>query len=149
MLLQMIEYTPDILFPSSAFPVAFRAAMLALSLVQSDIVFAALDFVRMIITHDSLSPPMSTPPPPKFPLYAAAIRPVIEKEGPELVTYLLTGLVGDFPEESTSLVVTIFRVLAALWPAQLLTWLPVVLQQLPVTSAPEQAKRQFMADISR
>ncbi|EMD41983.1 hypothetical protein CERSUDRAFT_110525 [Gelatoporia subvermispora B] len=147
MLLQMIEYTPDILFPSSAFPVAFRAAMLALNLVQADIVFAALDFVRMIVTHDCLSP-SSTHPPPKFPIYSAAIRPVVEKEGPELVGYLLSGLVGDFPEESTSLVVTIFRVLSALWPAQLLTWLPVVLQQLPVTSAPEQAKRQFMTDVS-
>ncbi|OCH94769.1 ARM repeat-containing protein [Obba rivulosa] len=147
MLLQMIEYTPDVLFPSSAFPVAFRAAMLALSLVQSDIVFAALDFVRMIVTHDCLSLQSATPP-PKFPLYAAAIRPVVEKEGPELVSYLLSGLVGDFPEESASLVVTILRVLAALWPTQLLSWLPVVLQQLPSTSMPEQAKRQFLTDIS-
>ncbi|GBE77835.1 ARM repeat-containing protein [Sparassis latifolia] len=147
MLLQLLEYAPDVLFPSPAFPIAFRAAMAALTVIHTDIVFAALDFIRNILTHDCLTT-TSTAPPPKFPLYAAAIRPVVEKEGLELSGYLLTGLVGDFPEDSTSIVVTIFRMMASLWQAQLLSWLPVVLLGLPSTSAPDQAKTQFMADMS-
>ncbi|KAI0936668.1 hypothetical protein AcV5_004749 [Taiwanofungus camphoratus] len=148
MLLQMLEYTPDVFFPSPAFPIAFRAAMAALTVVHSDIVFAALDLIHNILTHDCLAPPSSTPVPPKFPVYAAAIRPVAQKEGLELTGCLLSGLVGDFPEESTAIVVTIFRVLVALWPTDLVSWLPAVLQQLPPTGTPDQAKTQFMADMS-
>lgn len=149
MLLQMVEYTPDVFFPSPAFPIAFRAAMVALTVVHTDIIFAALDLIRNVITHECLSPPSTAPPPPKFPLYAAAIRPVIQKEGLELTGYLLTGLVGDFPEESPPVVVTIFRVLAALWPTELLSWLSAVLQQVPSTAVPDQIKVQFIADMDR
>jgi transportin-3 len=148
MLLQMIDLAPDIFYQSSAFPVAFRASMAALTLVHSDIIFASLDLFRTILTHDCLSP-TSTTPPPKFPMYASAIQPIIEKEGFEFVGYLLTGLVGDFPEDSTSVVVSIFRVLTALWSSQLLSWLPPVLQQLPTTTAPNQAKADFLAEVTK
>lgn len=148
MLLQMIDYAPDILFPSSAFAFAFQASMAALTLVQADIVFAALDFIRNVLTHDCLDPSLPSPP-PKFPIYASAIRPVIEREGQTLTGYLLAGIVGDFPEESASTVIGIFRVLAALWPTQLLSWLPLVLQQLPSSAAPDQSKTDFLNDINR
>ncbi|OBZ78618.1 Uncharacterized protein C11G11.07 [Grifola frondosa] len=91
MMLQMIEFAPDVLFTSPAFAIAFRAAMAALTLIHSDIIFAALDLIRSILTHDCLAPVSNVPPPPKFPLYAAAIRPVIEKEGLELTGYLLSA----------------------------------------------------------
>lgn len=148
MLLQMIEFTPDVFFPSPAFPIGFRVAMAALTLVHSDIVFAALDLLRTIFSHECLDP-NSRPPPPKFPIYAAAIRPVVEREGQELTALLLAGLVGDFPEESIPMVATIFRVLGGLWPTQLLTWLPPIVQQLPPTVAPDQAKSVFITDINR
>ncbi|KAI0660358.1 ARM repeat-containing protein [Cubamyces menziesii] len=147
MLLQMIDYAPDVFFPSPAFPIAFRVAMAALTLVHSDIVFAALDLLRTIFSHDCLAP-ASRPPPPKFPIYAAAIRPVVEREGQALTGYLLSGLVGDFPEESIGMVVSIFRVLGGLWPTQLHAWLPPVVAQLPTTAVPEQAKNSFLADIN-
>ncbi|KAI8980731.1 ARM repeat-containing protein [Trametes punicea] len=147
MMLQMIDYAPDVFFPSPAFPIAFRVAMAALTLVHSDIIFAALDLLRTIFTHDSLTP-TTQPPPPKFPIYAAAIRPVVEREGQELTGYLLSGLVGDFPEESIPMVVTIFRVLGGLWPTQLHTWLPPVVQQLPSTAVPDQVKSSFLADVN-
>lgn len=148
MLLQMIDYAPDILFPSPAFSIAFKAAMASLTLVQTDIVFAALDFIRSVITHDCLDPSLPSPP-PKFPIYAGAIRPVVELEGPALTGYLLTGIVGDFPEESASTVITILRHLSKLWPAQMLQWVPVVLQQLPSASTPDQAKTDFLHDMNR
>lgn len=147
LLLQMTDHAPDILFESSAFPVAFKIALATLSLIHSDVIFAALNFLRIVLTHDCLIPhALSTPP--KFPIYANAIRQVIEKEGFELVGLLLSGLVGDFPEETSSSTISIFRVLATLWSAELLAWCPVVLQRLPATSVPDQAKTQFMKDLS-
>ncbi|KII93873.1 hypothetical protein PLICRDRAFT_99710 [Plicaturopsis crispa FD-325 SS-3] len=146
MLLQLVELSPDIFFQSSAFPLAFRASMAALTLVQSDVVFAALDLFRIIVTHDCLLPAQA--PPPKFPIYATAIRSVMDKDGFELTGYLLNGLVGDFPADSTSTVVSIFRVLCAVWAAQLLQWMPVILQQLPTASAPVQSKTQFMEEVT-
>ena len=148
MLLQMIEFTPDVFFPSPALAIAFRVAMAGLTLVYSDIAYAAIDLIRSILAHDCLAP-SSQPPPPKFPIYAAAIRPVVESEGATLTGYLMSGLVGDFPEESVHMVVTIFRVLASLWPTQLLAWLPPAVQQLPSAAAPDAAKAAFVADINK
>lgn len=144
---QTLEFAPDILFPSPAFSVAFRAAMAALTLVQSDIIFAALDFLRDILTHECLDPPPV--PPPKYPAYAAAIKPVIAEQGMELTGLLLSGLVCDFPSDATSSVITIIRVLCKLWTSQFLSWLPIVLQQLPTTITPDQVKSGFLADVTR
>ncbi|KAI9461827.1 armadillo-type protein [Boletus coccyginus] len=146
LLLQLLEMGPDVFFQSTAFPLAFRASMVALTLIHSDLVFAALDLFRNILTHDSLLP--SSTHPTKFAVYAAAIRTVVEKEGFEFVGYLLSGLVGDFPEDSTSTVVSIFRSIAVLFSSQLLTWLPPILQQLPTSAAPVETKEQFMIDVT-
>lgn len=121
--------------------------MAALTLVHSDIIFRALELFRIILTHDCLL--SDSPQPPKFPIYASVIHGVVDKEGFVLVGYLLSGLIGDFPEDATSLVVSIFRVIAGLWTSQLLSWLPPVLEQLPTVTAPNQAKNQFMADVTR
>jgi transportin-3 len=147
MLMNMVEFAPDIFFESSAFPAAFHVALAALTLVHTDTIFASLDLIRMILTHDCLAPAPLKHPPPKFPLYASAIHQAIDKEGFEFTSLLLTGLVGDFPEETASIVVTLFRVLASLWPGRLQQWIPVILQGLPVTSAPEDAKVRFMKDL--
>ncbi|KAH0838236.1 Septin-domain-containing protein [Lanmaoa asiatica] len=128
LLLQLLEMAPDVFFQSTAFSLAFRASMAALTLIHSDLLFAALDLFRNIVTHDSLT--------------------VVEKEGFEFVGYLLCGLVGDFPEDSTSTVVSIFRSIAVLFSSQLLTWLPPVLRQLPTSAAPNEAKEQFMIDVT-
>lgn len=146
LLLQLVEVRPDVFF-QAPFPLAFRATMAALTMLQSDLVVAALDLFRVLVSHDCLDPP--TPVPPKFPGYAAAIKAVVEKEGPEFVGLLLSGLVGDFPEDAASHVVSIFRAVALLFPAQLLTWLPSVMQQLPTNSVPAQARQQFLDDTTK
>ncbi|KAG2074990.1 ARM repeat-containing protein [Suillus decipiens] len=146
LLLQLIRMAPDVFFQSSAFPLAFRATMAALTLIHSDLVFASLDLFRDILTHESLTP--SSSPPPKFPIYSSAIKAVMEKEGFEFVGYILSGLVGDFPEDSTAVVVTIFRAVALLWSTQLVTWLPPILQQLPPSSTPIQVREQFLLDVT-
>ena len=147
MLLQLVDFAPDVYFQSSAFPLAFRASMAALTLVHSDIIFASLDLFRITLTHDSLLPYPS--PPPKFPIYAAAIQAAVDKEGFEFVGCLLAGLVGEFPEDSTSAVVSIFRAISALWSPQMLSWLPPAVQQLPTTTASKQAQSLFLSEVTR
>ncbi|KAJ7630843.1 armadillo-type protein [Roridomyces roridus] len=149
MLAIMVPIIPDIFFESSAFPLAFRTAMAALTMVHSDIIFASLDLFLLILTHDCLNPQPSVPPPPKFVAYRAAIHGVVEKDGFQLLSYLLNGLVGDFPEDSVSVVVSIFRAIAVLWGPQLLSWQPLVLQQLPNAAAPPEAQKQFLSDVTR
>ncbi|KAF7320101.1 hypothetical protein MKEN_00794500 [Mycena kentingensis (nom. inval.)] len=149
MLDSMAPVVPDIFFESSAFPLAFRASMEALTLVHSDIIFAALDLFVRIFTHECLDPTSSTTIPPKFSIYATAIQAVVQKDGLQFIGYLLSGLIGDFPSESLSLVVSIFRALAMLWGPQLLLWLPTVLQQLPTATAPQLAQAQFLSDLTR
>lgn len=122
--------------------------MAALSLIHSDVVFASLNFIRIVMTHDCLIPHALSTPPPKFPIYATAIKQVVDKEGFDLVGLLLAGLVGDFPEETSSSTISIFRVLATMWSAEVVAWCPAVLQRLPTTSVPDQAKTQFMKDLS-
>jgi len=146
--MNMVEFAPDIFFESSAFPAAFHITLAALTLIHTDTVFASLDLVRMVLTHDCLIPNPVKQPPPKFPLYAATIHQVIDKEGFEFTSLLLTGLVGDFPEETASIIVTLFRVLASLWPSQLQQWMSVILQGLPVTSVPADAKVRFAKDLN-
>lgn len=146
--LQLVDFAPDIYFQSSAFPLAFRASTAALTVIHSDIIFTALELFRLIVTHDCLGPVLPSPVPPKFPLYAAAIRGVVDKEGFEFVGYVLTGLVGDFPEDSTSLVVSILRAISFTWSNQFISWLPAILQQLPTTAAPNQAKTQFLTEVT-
>lgn len=145
--MNMVEYAPDIFFVPSTFPVAFRVALGALTLINTDTVFASLDLIRMILTHDCLNPePLN--PPPNFPLYARVIHQTVNKEGFQLASLLMAGLVGDFPEEAASIVVTLFRVLASLWPSELQQWSPVILQSIPAASTPEEAKVRFMKDLN-
>ena len=157
LLTPMTEFTPDILLLSPAFPTAFRAAVATLQLVQSEILVATLDFIRIVLSHDALSPPTSLnpqhliplTPPPKFPLYGAAIKDVVEKQGFELVGHLLTGLVGHFPEDTTSTVVTVLRVMSALWAPQVQAWLPSVVEQLPAATVPVESKAQFLTAFNK
>ncbi|PPQ73527.1 hypothetical protein CVT26_010338 [Gymnopilus dilepis] len=147
MLLQYTTLAEEVLFASPAFPVAFRCAMAGLTVVHSDIVFAALDLFRSILTHDCMEP-ITASSPPKFAIYSAAIRDAMDKEGLQFVACILNGLVGDFPEDSNAIVVSIFRALVYVWSTQLVVWLPAVLEQLPPTSVPNEAKAQFLREVT-
>ena len=154
LLLQIVDFAPDILFPSPAFPASFGAAIAGLTLVQVEICYVALEFLRIVLTHDALLPPTSgvegTPAvvPPKFPIYAQAIRDVVVKQGFQLLGCLLTGFVGDFDEDTTSQVVTIFRAMSGTFPAEMGAWLPAVVEQLS-SSIPASVKEQFMGDYNK
>jgi transportin-3 len=148
MLLQYINMAPDILFVSSSFSLAFSCVMAGLTVVHSDIVFASLDFFRSVLSHDCMDPPTATTP-PNFPVYGATIQSAMEKKGLQFIACILNGFTGNFPEDAASTVVTIFRLLVYLFPAQLLSWLPVVLEQLPASSVPTAAKAQFLQDVTQ
>lgn len=151
-MLQMLNVRPDVFFESSLFPMVVRIAVVSLTVVHSDIIFASLDLMRSILTHDSLDPSVvnssTRNPPPKYLAYAASIRQVVNTEGPQFTSNLLAGLVNDFPEESISTVITIFRMLAVLWPQQLASWLPQVLDQLPVAASYGPAKTKLLDDVT-
>ncbi|KAF5385512.1 hypothetical protein D9757_005366 [Collybiopsis confluens] len=139
--LQVLRQTPDIFFDPSILPSAFRAASEALTLVQSDVVITALDLLQEIFSHQCLDP--STPNPPNFITYAHSINNVLDSQGANFIGTLLVGLVGDFPPESNPVVISIFRIVAAIWPTQILAWLPDVLQQMPSAVVTDQVKQTF------
>lgn len=149
LLLQLQDRVPDILFESPSFPVAVRVAIAALTLIHSDVIFAALDMLRAIVTHDCLDSSTTSRPSPKFTAYATAIRNVVQEEGPVLLANLLNGIVNDFPQESVSTVITIIRMLAIAFPKQLVAWLPQVLDQVPMAASFTPAKNQLLTDITK
>ncbi|KZT44557.1 ARM repeat-containing protein [Sistotremastrum suecicum HHB10207 ss-3] len=141
----IMEYCPDIFFLSPAFVIAFTASLTSLGVVYTDIIFASLDTLRDILTHECLSQKSSSPTsPPKFPLYAEQIRAAFSSHGHQLVGALLTGLVGDFPEEAASSVITLLRAIAQTWPTEFTTFLPAVLDSLPLATCPLAARKQFV-----
>lgn len=147
MLLLLFEKRPDILIESNVFPMAIRIATMSLTLTPTEVIFAALDLMRGIIAHDCLDPAVRNLP-PKFPIYAASIRQVFSSEGSQLTVNLVAGLVNDFPSETVSMVITIFRLLSVLWPQQLLTWLPNALNQVTMPASYGPAKQQLMVDVT-
>lgn len=148
LLLTLADLCPDVLFESPSFHTSFRAVTASLMTIHSDIIFTSLDFIKTILTHDALLPATHSTA-PKFPIYASAIHQAIDAEGLQLSGLLLTGLLGDFPEESISHIVAIFRMLANVWPKQLLAWLPNVISQLPATPAFSGATTQFLSDMTK
>lgn len=147
-IMPLLEFAPDVLFQSPAFHTAFKCCMASITVVYTDLVMAGLDIIRDILSHDCLIPNPSEPHPPKFPLYASAIRQVIDQEGHPLLGYLLKGLMGEFPEDATSSVISIFRVLCVHWPSQVAVWLPSVLQEIPTNILTNEAKTQFLGDVA-
>ncbi|KAJ4486020.1 armadillo-type protein [Lentinula aciculospora] len=144
--MQVLLQTPDIYFDHVSFPLAFQATCAALTVVQSDVVCSALDLFQAIFNHQCLDP--LTPNPPNFITYANAIHVVLESQGANFIGCLLMGLIGDFPPETDSLVISIFRIVATTWPTQMLVWLPDVLQRMPSTTVPVPVKQKFLADIT-
>lgn len=135
-LIVMLEFAPEILLASPSFPNAFRAALSALTMYHGDILWPAVEFLTELLQHDSLTadPTELLSLPPSFPLFAAAIRAVIEAQGFSLVGFLLTGLLTHFDENTSIATTVLFKRLAELWPQQLLTWLPAALDQLSSAS---------------
>jgi transportin-3 len=145
----LLDIAPDIYFDPATLVQAMKVVIAALTVVQSEVVWGALEHIRSLLSHPCLD--RAADPPPSFPIFASVIDGVINQDGEELTNNLLFGLVGDtdyFPEDAVSTIITTFRSLAALWPRHLVEWLPGILQRLP-PSAPMQGRTKFLAEVDR
>jgi transportin-3 len=149
LLLQMVDFMPDVLFLSVAFPSAFNATLACLELPSDEIVFAALDLIRNIVGHDSIHPTESAKaPPPKFPLYAQAIRQAVEESGAFAVEHLMLGLVSTFSQDTTPLVVSILVTIARLWTKDISGWIVNAISKLPPSAVPAGVDATFINDFN-
>jgi transportin-3 len=139
----LVEYNPDILFLSPAFSASFTLLASSLQLFHTDTIFRSLGLIRSILGHDALNP-ATQPPLANATLYAASVRDAIQKEGLALVGYLFAGLLDHFQPEMMSGVITTVRILTMYWPAEMQQWVPLVLGQVQVPPAVEDAKVRFL-----
>ncbi|KAG8906064.1 Nuclear import receptor [Tulasnella sp. 417] len=146
LLIQMLTFCPDYVLLSPSFPSSFPSVLTALTRVHPDIISSALDLLRMILGHESMTP--SAAQPAKYVQYATAIRQTVSVNGFQFVGLLLSGMVTTFPEDSVRLVASLFRLLAGGWRAELATWLPPAVQQLPAASLPMEARAKFLTDMA-
>jgi transportin-3 len=147
MLKQILENTPDIYFAATTSNQALRIVTAALIVIQTEVAWTALEHVRNLLQHQCLE--QRPTPPPSFPMFAAIIDQGVSAEGKRIVQNLVAGLAEEppLPDDSTSMVITVFRALAALWPARLVEWLPAALELIP--SSPAQARKKFFDEVTR
>jgi len=145
---QMLEYAPNILFLSPSYPTVFRATLSALTLYHAEVVMPTLEFIYSVYQHDCLSAKARAAQPPNFPLYASAIKTATASEGFSLLNLLLVGLLSQFPEDATPLVISIIRSLTQLSPQQMLAWMPAALETVSTQSLPAEARATFANEFS-
>lgn len=143
----MLQYTPDLLLLSPAFPTTIQVLLACLSLVQPDAIYVGVDFAANLLEHDALDPANQTPP-PNFPLYATAIRNAVGPHGPQLVSVLLSGLAGSYPEDVTSTAVRVIGELVKIWPNEAGMWITAAVELLPTSSVHPTVKATLLSDVS-
>ncbi|CAE6462311.1 unnamed protein product [Rhizoctonia solani] len=143
----MLQYTPDLLLLSSAFPITIQVLLACLSLVQPEAIDAGVDFAYALLGHDALNTENPSPP-PNFPLYATAIRNAVGPHGAQLVSVLLNGLSGSYPEDVTSPVVSLIGELVKIWPNEFAMWITTAVELLPTSSVHPTVKATLLSDIS-
>ncbi|GAA5861972.1 hypothetical protein JCM1840_006893 [Sporobolomyces johnsonii] len=144
----LIDYAPDHIFLSTAFPAAFQSTLTALTLLSPQVVLNALDAVRAIVGHDSLhydpsDPHLSPAMHATYPNYVAAIRAVIEATSVQLLQLLLDVLVGGGEDEPYN-VLTILRLLSIQFPMVLAANVPAAVELLPAKIAGPAEKAEFL-----
>jgi transportin-3 len=133
LLTDVISDAPSTLFLSPTFPGAVQSTISTLTLLTAQTVLAALDVIRAIIGHDSLqydpSDPSMAPYAAVYPAYAQSIRSVMETVSFQLVGILLDGLVAAL-EDTTSNILTVFRMLSVQFPQLLAAAIPSAVEAL-------------------
>ncbi|CUA72435.1 Transportin-3 [Mus musculus] [Rhizoctonia solani] len=143
----MLQYTPDLLLLSSVFPITIQVLLACLSLVQPEAIDAGVDFAYALLGHDALNTANASPP-PNFPLYATAIRNAVGPHGAQLVSVLVNGLSGIYPEDVASPVVSVIMELAKIWPNEFAMWITTAVELLPTSSVHPSVKSTLLSDIS-
>ncbi|KAG9098145.1 Nuclear import receptor [Ceratobasidium sp. UAMH 11750] len=143
----MLQYTPDLLILSPALPTAVQVLLACLSLVQPDAIYVGVDFAFNLFGHEAMDQTNQSPP-PNFPLYAAAIRNAVGPHGPQLVSVLLNGLTGSYPEDVTSTTVSVIGEMVKIWPSEFTAWIAAAVEVLPTSAVHPTIKATLLADIS-
>lgn len=148
LLCDVIEHCPSLLFLSPVFPSALQSTLSTLTLMSPQIVLTALDVIRAVIGHESLQHDPATdrdtsPFVAQYPLYAAAIRSAMDTVSFQLVGILLDVLVGGY-EDTSSNVLTVFRLLSMQFSAQLAAAIPAALEAMPIKVASLAEKEEFL-----
>lgn len=144
----MLQFTPDLLLLSPAFPTTIQVLLACLSLVQPDAIYVGVDFASSLLGHDALDPANQTPP-PNFPLYATAIQNAVGPHGAQLISVLLSGLAGSYPEDVTSTAVRVIGELAKIWPSEIGVWITAAVELLPTSSVHPTVKATLLSEVSR
>ena len=146
-LMRMImERTPSVFFTSPTFEMAFKSCIPILGVVYNSIVEVALDLFRDILA-EAYEPSASVLP--SQPSSSAIIQSAFQQSGMDLLNAVIQGVVGDFYEEKTGVVVSILRSATKVWPKEVIGALPAVLQSIPNTKAPADAKNGFLTEMTR
>jgi transportin-3 len=148
-MLIMSEVCPNDLLLSSAFTGGFQVSVSSLSMIQPEIIFPALEFIRSTVGHNCMRPSMQSQLTLDERRFEPMIRQTVSSAGFQLVGIVLTGLVSHFPDDGVFLVVDIMSSLALAWSTELSQWLPPVIEQLPLSSVPPAAKTQFLSDFAK
>ena len=143
----MLDFTPEIFVASLGLETAFLNCLVAMRLVHTDIIFAALDFLGVLLRPAKI---------PKAPgdvadqaSYTLRINEVFAAHGFQLLNHLLDGMLGNFHEESLANVIFLIRCVAEEWPSQFAGWLPSLMEALPTSLCSPQLKSKFMNDCAR
>ncbi|TKY86824.1 hypothetical protein EX895_004465 [Sporisorium graminicola] len=160
--LVVLNNAPSMLLLSPQLPQVFRAALAALTLLKTETVATALDFVLGIVGHDALMMPVTasqpgtplaargglnadgTPSMDELAHYAAAIRHLVGQQGFQLASVLLNGLVTQFNPDVMQVATTTLKVLSAGFPGEMGAWVPGIVEQLPTSYVPDAAKETFL-----
>lgn len=144
----MLQYTPDLLLLSPVFPTTIQVLLACLSLVQPDAIYVGVDFAYNLLGHDALHTTNPSPP-PNFPPYAAAIQNAVGPHGAQLLSVLLNGLSGAYPEDVTSTTVSAIGELVKIWPNESAMWITTAVELLPTSSVHPSVKATLLSDISK
>lgn len=143
----VISDAPSVLFLSPTFPGAVQSTLSTLTLLTPQTVLAALDVIRAIIGHDSLQYDPSDPSMAGYvavyPMYAQSIRTVVDAVSLQLVGILLDSLVAAL-EDTTSNVLTVFRMLSVQFPNQLAAGIPSAVEALSSKVVSSEEKNEFL-----
>ncbi|KAH9473766.1 hypothetical protein MJO29_000822 [Puccinia striiformis f. sp. tritici] len=155
LLSSLMDNQAEILISSNCFHQSFPIVLTSLEFFDPEPIFTSLNYIRQILGHSSLELQSTSSAPTsgngegksaimtttnkaniqtdqaEYQLFVQSIKQLIVQNGYLLTEVLLRRTLTDFPEDSLSLVIILFRLLSDFFPMELATWVPSVIERLP------------------
>jgi transportin-3 len=77
-----------------------------------------------------------------------ALRTAFAQQGHTLLSLLLSGLVGGYPEDALEAIVDVLGMLSGGFGEEMIAWLPGVVEGLPATTVPAGEKQAFLTKMA-